>query len=126
MDVILTIHSINRWLIVALALVTVIKFAIGWFGSRNYKPIDRGLMRGVTGLMDLQALIGIILLIGLGIERFRIEHAITMIIALVILHLSVLWRNRSDKINYRNNLLAIVVSMIAVVFGVGLLPQGWA
>ena len=74
--------------------------------------------------MDLQALLGIILLIGLGIERFRIEHAIIMIIAIVILHLSVLWRNKSDYVRYRNNLLAIVVSMIVVVIGVGVLPQG--
>ncbi len=125
MDVILTIHSINRWLIVALALATAVKFLLGWLGRRNYLPVDQVLMRGVTGLMDLQALLGIILLVGLGIERFRIEHAITMIIALAILHLAVIWRSRSDKIKFRNNLLAIVVSMIAVVVGVGFLPQDW-
>ena len=124
MDLILTIHSINRWLIVASALVTAINLIIGWLGRRTYQPITQRLMRGVTGLMDLQALLGIILLIGLGIERFRIEHAIIMIIAIVILHLSVLWRNKSDYVRYRNNLLAIVVSMIVVVIGVGVLPQG--
>ena len=125
MDLILTIHSINRWLIVALALVTAINLIIGWLRRRNYRPITQRLMRGVTGLMDLQALLGIILLIGLGIERFRIEHAIAMIIAIVILHLSVFWRNKSDNVKYRNNLLSIVLSMIVVVLGVGVLPQGW-
>ena len=125
MDLILTIRSINRWLIVALALVTAINLIIGWLRRRNYRPITQRLMRGVTGLMDLQALLGIILLIGLGIERFRIEHAIIMIIAIVILHLSVFWRNKSDNVKYRNNLLSIVLSMIVVVLGVGVLPQGW-
>jgi len=107
MDVILTFHSINRWLIVAAALVAAVKFLMGWLRGRDFQPIDQVLMRAVTGLMDLQALLGIILLIGLGIERFRIEHAITMIIALAILHLAVLWRSRSDRIKFRNNLLAI-------------------
>ena len=125
MDAILIIHSINRWLIVVVALAAAVKFAIGWLGRRDYQPIDQTLMRGTTGLMDLQALLGIILLIGLGIENYRIEHAVTMVIAIVILHLSALWRNASDGVKYRNNLLAIVGSMIAVVLGVLVLPQGW-
>ena len=58
MDAILIIHSINRWLIVVVALAAAVKFAIGWLGRRDYQPIDQTLMRGTTGLMDLQALLG--------------------------------------------------------------------
>ena len=125
MDVILTIHSINRWLIVTIAIIVTVKYTIGWLGCHEYQSMDQVIMRGLTGLMDLQALLGIILLIGLGIEAYRIEHVIAMVIAIVILHLSVLWRNASDGVKYRNNLFAIVLSMIAVVLGVGLLPQVW-
>ncbi len=125
MDAILTIHSINRWLIVAVAIIAVVKYTIGWLGRHDYQSMDQVLMRGITGPMDLQALLGIILLIGLGIEAYRIEHLIVMVMAIVILHLTVLWRNASDGVKYRNNLFAIVLSMIAVVLGVGLLPQGW-
>jgi uncharacterized membrane protein YphA (DoxX/SURF4 family) len=125
MDVILTIHSINRWLIVTIALIAAVKYTIGWLGRHDYQSMDLVLMRGLTGSMDLQALLGIILIIGLGIEAYRIEHLITMVIAIVILHLSALWRNASDGVKYRNNLLVIVLSMLAVVLGVGLLPQGW-
>lgn len=125
MDLILTIHSINRWLIAAAAVVTVVKFAVGWLGRHEYQPVDRILMSVVTGLADLQALLGIILLIGMGVERFRIEHAVMMAAAIIILHLSALWRNASDRTKFRNNMLAIAAAMIIVVVGVSVLPQGW-
>ena len=125
MDATLTIHSINRWLIITIAIIAAVKYTIGWLARHNYQSKDQVLMRGLTGLMDLQALLGIILLIGLGIESYRIDHVLTMVIAIVIVHLSVLWRNASDGVKFRNNLFAIVLSMIVVVLGVGLLPQGW-
>ena len=74
MDFVLTIHSINRWIIVVVAVIALIKFLIGWLRSSSYQPADRGLMAAYTGLLDLQLLLGLILLIGLGLERFRIEH----------------------------------------------------
>jgi hypothetical protein len=114
MDVILTIHSINRWLIAAIAIIAAVKYTIGWLGRHDYQSMDQVLMRGITGPMDLHALLGIILLIGLGIEAYRIEHLIAMVMAIVILHLSVLWRNASDGVKYRNNLLVILLSMMTV------------
>ena len=49
MDVVLTIHSINRWAIVVVAAVAVIRFAIGWLGKQDYRPMDRGLMSALWG-----------------------------------------------------------------------------
>lgn len=125
MDIILTIHSINRWIIVAVAVVAAVKFAIGWIGNRSYQPVDRMLMLGLTILMDLQLLLGIILLVGLGLVRYQIEHAVAMVIAVAILHLSARWRKAADTIKFRNNLLAIIFSIIIIILGVSLLPQGW-
>ncbi len=125
MDFIQTIHSINRWLIVVIAVVALIKFLIGWLRSSSYQPVDRGLMAGYTGLLDLQLLLGIVLLIGLGLERFRIEHAVTMLIAIILAHLSMLWRDKADKVKFRNNFLAILIGMLLIIAGVAVLPQGW-
>jgi hypothetical protein len=92
--------------------------------------MDRGLMSGFTGLMDLRLLLGVILFILWWIEvdalqRFRLEHALTMILAVVVAHLSMRWRGAADNVKFRNNLAAIVVSLLLVVVGVFLLPQGW-
>ena len=87
-SIVLTIHSLNRWLIVIVGIVAVVKFLIGWLGNKEYQSMDRGLMSGYTGLLDLQLLLGIILLITRGIVGYQIEHAITMVIAIVLAHLA--------------------------------------
>ena len=125
MDFIQTLHSINRWIIVVVAVIALIKFLIGWLRSASYQAADRGLMTGYTGLLDLQLLLGIILLIGLGLERYRIEHAVTMVIALILAHLSILWRDKADKVKFRNNFLAILIGILLIIAGVAVLPQGW-
>jgi hypothetical protein len=125
MDFVLMIHSINRWIIVVIAVVALIKFLIGWLRSSSYQPADRGLMAAYTGLLDLQLLLGIILLIGRGLLNYQIEHAVTMLIAIILAHLSLLWRDKPDKVKFRNNFLAILVGMVLIIAGVFVLPQGW-
>lgn len=125
MDFIQTIHSINRWVIIVVAVIALSKFLIGWLRSSGYQPADRGLMAGYTGLLDLQLILGIILLIGLGLNNYRIEHAGTMLIAIILAHASRLWRNKPDKVKFRNNLLAILVGILLIIAGVAILPQGW-
>jgi uncharacterized membrane protein YphA (DoxX/SURF4 family) len=119
------IHSINRWVIVVVAAIALIKFLMGWLRDANYQPTDRGLMAGYTGLLDLQLLLGIILLIGLGLSNYRIEHAGTMLIAIVLAHASRMWRDKVDTVKFRNNFLAILIGLLLIIAGVAILPQGW-
>lgn len=125
MDFILTLHSINRWIIVVVAIIALIKFLIGWLRSSDYQPADRGLMAAYTGLLDLQLLMGIILLIDRGFSGRPLEHAITMVVAVILAHLSRLWRDKPDKVKFRNNFLVILVGMLLIIAGVSVLPQGW-
>lgn len=125
MDIILTIHSLNRWLIVAVGVIAAVKFLAGWLGKSSYQPLDQRLMTIYTILLDIQLLLGIILLIGMGLLGYRIEHAITMIVAIVLAHLSRLWRDKEDRVKFRNNFLAITVGLLLIVAGVFVLPQGW-
>lgn len=126
MDIILVIHSINRWLIILIGVIATVKFLVGWLSKSEYQPLDRGLMSGYTGLLDLQLVLGIILLIGGGLEQYRIEHAVTMIIALALAHLSRIWRDKADPTKFRNNFFAIVLGLLLIFAGVSLLPKGWS
>ena len=125
MDFVLTLHSINRWIIVVVAVIALIKFLIGWLRSSTYQSADRGLMAAYTGLLDLQLLLGLVLLIDLGLERFRVEHTLTMLVAIILAHLSRAWRDKEDKVKFRNNFLAILIGMLLIIAGVTVLPQGW-
>ena len=128
MSALLTIHSYVRWLIVIVAIVAAVKFAIGWLRGGAFQGMDRGLTSGFSGLIDLQVTIGLVYLVwnGLAVEgfpMFRIEHAITMIIAAVVAHLPVRWKNADDKTRFRNSLFIVLDVLIIIFIGVVRLPK---
>jgi len=130
MQILLMIHSILRWLIVIAAVIVSVKFALGWLRGGAFQKMDRGLISGFSGLIDLQVTLGIIFLIwnglaGAGFPMFRIEHAVTMIIAAVVAHLPARWKNADDKTRFRNSLFIVLDTLIIIFIGVVRLPKGW-
>lgn len=129
MNFLLTLHSINRWLIVVIGVVAAVKFLIGWLRKADYQSSDQGLLRGYTGLLDLQLLLGLILfvvlLIDQGLVRYRLEHAIPMVIAVVLAHLVLIWRTKPDPVKFRNAFLVIAAGLLLIIAGVAVLPLGW-
>jgi hypothetical protein len=128
MNILLTIHSYLRWLIMIVALVAAVKFALGWLRGGTFKGMDRGLASGFSGLIDLQVTLGIIYLIwnglaGEGFPMFRIEHAIAMIIAAVVAHLPVRWKDADDKTRFRNSLFVVLDVLIIIFIGLAFLPR---
>jgi len=129
MGTVLLIHSLLRWVFVILAVVVVLKFALGWLQNQEFKPLDRGLLAGLTGTVDLQLLIGLILLIGYGTyTRHQLEHTFTMILALLLLHIMPRrWKESPGAIRFRNNLAVVIVALILIILGVAVLPGNrWA
>ncbi len=130
MNILLMIHSIVRWLIVLVAVVAIVKFALGWLQGGAFKGMDRGLSSGFSGLLDLQVTLGLILMVwtgltGAGFPMFRIGHATTMVIAAVVAHLPARWKNATDSIRFRNTLFCILGALLLVYVGVMRLPGGW-
>ena len=129
MGIVLMIHSLVRWVFVILALVLLVKFAIGWLQNKQFTGMDRGLLAGLTGTVDLQLLLGLILLIGYGsYSRHQLEHTFTMILALLLLHIMPRrWKDSPGALRFRNNLVVVIVALILIVMGVFVLPGNrWA
>ncbi len=131
MGIVLMIHSLVRWVIVVVAVAAIVKFALGWLNKMAYSGMDRGLTSGFSGLLDLQALLGIIYLVwnGLSVSGFpiyRVEHAVVMIAAVIVGHLPTRWRNAPDALKYGNNLIAVAGALVIVFIGVAILPGGWS
>ena len=123
------LHSIVRWIIVIVALAAIVRFVLVWAGKAQGSNMDRGLMSGFSGLLDLQVLLGLIYLVwnglsGTGFPLYRLEHAFTMIVAVVIAHMSIRWKNAEVPIRARNNLVAIVASSVLIFIGVAIVG-GW-
>jgi uncharacterized membrane protein YecN with MAPEG domain len=131
MLLVLQAHSIVRWLIVIIGVLTVIKFAIGWFGNRSFDNTDRGLSSGYSGLMDLQALLGLTYFLwsgfaGAGFPRFRWEHMGVMLVAVAVAHLPSMRKKATGRAKYVNGLIAVLGSLLLIGLGVSLLPGGWS
>jgi len=130
MGFILMIHSILRWLIVVVGLIALVKLGSGWLGKQAFGKMDRGLISGFSGLMDLQMLLGVIFFIWSGVAEagfpmYRIEHAITLIVAVAVAHLPARWKKEADNPRFRNSFFAILISMLLIVVGVATVG-GWS
>ena len=130
MDFLFTLHSHTRWLILLVAVAAIDKLAIGWLRGGAFKGMDRGLAAGFSGLMDLQATLGLIFLIwtsiaGVPFAPNRIEHLTTMLIAAAVAHLPAMWKKSADNIRFRNTLFCIIGSLALVFMGVWRLRGGW-
>lgn len=129
MNILFMAHSGLRWLILLVAAVAIVKFALGWLQGSEFKGMDRGLTSGFSGLMDLQATLGIVFLLwngfsGTGFPMYRIEHGFIMILAAAVAHLPARWKNADSKKRFRNTLFTIIGSILLVIVGLTMLPGG--
>ncbi len=130
-NVIVGLHSLVRWLVVIIAVIAVVRYALVMAGRVQSSRMDRGLMSGYTGLLDLNVLLGTIIIVGLSISTGQvlaawIEHALTNIIGVAVAHF---FARRARKIEEarlkaRTNLLGVVISIAIIVVGVALVG-GW-
>ena len=127
MEFVLTLHSIVRWLVVIVAVIAVVRYALAMAGRVQPSGMDRGLMSGYTGLLDLNVLLGLILIIVLGFTPPRIEHAVTNIIGVAVAHVLAQRAKKMEdaKLKARTSLLGVVISLAIIVVGVALIG-GWA
>lgn len=133
MNIILAVHSILRWGVALLALYLLARSLWGWTGRQKYTRMDRGMMSGLAGLVDMQLLLGIVLLVniiaqvGFSGARTALEHAFTMIVVAVVAHVPMRWRNDDSHVKrFRNNFFTILVMLVLVILGVFVIRPGWS
>lgn len=117
-------------MVLLVALVDLLYFALGWLQGRSYDQTARRLMSAFSGVISLQWLIGVIFLIVLGAQtgfgiRHYWEHLTVMTIAVFVANLPNMLRRRtlSDKQRYLVNLGSIIAVIVLVIIGISLLPE---
>lgn len=113
MEILQYLHSYLRWVVLALALVVIVKSLMGWLSSKPYEKLDNTLSASFLGTLHLQLILGLLLYFigdkglslitnnGMGevmkdadLRFWAVEHITTMIIAVVI---ATIGRSRSKR-----------------------------
>mgnify|MGYP000558695528 CR=1 FL=1 len=132
MDIIFKLHSEMRWLVLGLAIITIIKLLVSMFGKRALDKTDNTLVRVYVIVLTLQMVLGLMqFVIGWAdyagdALRHRLEHAFCMILAVALAHISLRYRDRIPPLAVRNTLFMILASLLMIVLGIMILPEARA
>ena len=106
-------------------VVAVAAFLVNWLRGQEWSQLEQRIGTYAIIVVDIQLLLGLILwgigaslgIIGANAAR-TIEHPITMLLAIVILHAGWVWTKRSDEtVRLRNGALTFVVAGLLVLGG---------
>jgi hypothetical protein len=129
METLLEIHSLVRWLVLAAGLAAAAKYAVGLLRKSVFSRADRILGAVYSGVLDAQALLGLVILVGMGVQANELPptnhilHAGTMFFALAAAHQTARWRGAADARRYRNGLIAFCLSLALVALGIVVIVQ---
>jgi uncharacterized membrane protein YozB (DUF420 family) len=134
---ILAVHNILRWIILILAIVTLVRAYWGWFGKREWTPTDRKVGSFYSISLDVQLLLGLLLYFALSpivsnnlgifitlladslFRFFAFEHMLLMLIAVILAHVGTAASRRADQTTLKHRRAAIwfTLSLIAILLG---------
>jgi hypothetical protein len=139
MEILVGLHNILRWVIVILAVWALFRAYRGWLGKRAWVDQDRkaGVFFGAA--LDTQLLLGIILWIfgSWGIQAFEtaaglegasrmstlyfaLEHSVTMIIAVVLVHVASVLAKKADNdaAKHKRSALLYSLAVLLILFAI--------
>lgn len=128
----LSLHSVMRWVVVILAVLAVGRALYGWLGKQDWTELDERLGLFYTIALDVQLLLGIVLYIvspfirgilgnmgeamGDTLLRFyAIEHVFMMVIAVILAHVGRALAKRAKDPAKKHRMAAIFFGLSFVV-----------
>ncbi len=126
MDFLLQIHSGVRWLVLVAGVLALLRSAWGWVGGRPFARLDQTLGSIYMGLVDLNVLLGIVVLVNRwgNLSRAAEMHPLVMILAAIVIHAARrLGRTRDDKTRHGYQAGGVLASLILILIGIQLVAQ---
>jgi uncharacterized membrane protein YphA (DoxX/SURF4 family) len=122
----LTIHSFIRWLILSLALFGAARSFVSMLSvSGRFTRLDAGVSLAYAGVLDLQFLLGILLVLGALTLQETIPwiHPIVMIPAIIVAHLSRRFAAQPDRQRQQRQFAIYLGSLALIVAGLAVIGQ---
>lgn len=131
-EILISTHSIIRWIIILLAITVVFRSARAWLSNKTWSKTDSvsGLL--FTTVLDFQFIIGIILYLfyspvtklafqdfGAAMKNsmlrfFTVEHLLLMLVAIVLAHLGKM-KSSKAKENKKKHRVSFIYYLIAFI-----------
>lgn len=120
MQMLYSAHSGVRYLILLIGIIALIYFAYAVVAKKNDETKSRVLGSVFTGVLDLQGLLGIIMVVMGLYYPAVIGHLVMMIGAIVVAHASMAMAKTAQPPERRNafRLAGVVVALLLIVGGI--------
>jgi uncharacterized membrane protein YphA (DoxX/SURF4 family) len=125
-ETLIFIHSMLRWLILSLAVFGVARSFVSMLSvSARFTRLDLGVSRAYAVLLDIQLLVGILLVLAALTMQQPVPwiHPIIMIPAIVIAHLSRRFVTQPDRKRHQAQLAIYLGSLALIVIGLAVIGR---
>lgn len=120
------VHGMLRWLVLSLAVFGAARSFVSMLSvSAGFARLDLGVSRAYAALLDLQLLVGVLLVLAaLNLQQsIPWIHPIIMIPTVVIAHLSRRFAARPDRTRHQAQLAIYLGSLALVAIGLTVIGQ---
>jgi Na+-driven multidrug efflux pump len=145
-NITLYIHSLLRWLVVVLAVVTIAQAYMGWLGNGEYKKLNNALSASLVGSLHLQLLIGLSLYFFLSpfgysifsqgmkvvmknaeLRFWAVEHTTAMILAVVIAQVgrSLAKKSKESVTKFKREAIYYTVAVFLIFYSIPWSTRPW-
>lgn len=119
MTALISAHSGLRYLVLLALVVALVTFLAGWLRKKPFVRPAPLLLSVVVGLVDLQALLGLVLYFGGRTAPGIVGHLALMVSAAVALHLvAAVNRRRPQPTRYGLPLVGVVLAAVLILLGI--------
>ena len=119
-------HSLVRWFILSFALVGAARAFVSMLSvSGKFTRLDQGLSNAYSGLLHLQALLGILLIIAALTQQTSVpwQHPIVMLPAIIMSHLTQRFSSQPDRTRQQRQLAIYLGSLVLIAIGLAVIGQ---
>ncbi len=122
MDIVLLLHSLVRFVLFILALVGIVVTVAALARRSAPAPMDRGIGSAFVGVYDLQALLGLLIILLGGLTNAL--HPIVMFVGIVVAHgLQAATRQAEAPRVHLLRLALYVVPIVIVLVGLAVISR---
>ncbi len=125
-DFLIYVHGLVRWFILSLAVVGAARSFVSMLTvSARFTRLDIGLSNAYRGILDLQGLLGILMVVSAFVNHSDVRwlHPLIMIPAIIVGHLNRRFRTRPDRTRHQYQAAIYAGSLVLVAMGLAVIQQ---